>query len=103
MPLTVTQQLIDDGYLALVKTLNGQEVSSDTIAIIVMRAITVVNGLLDAKTKHVYRTELLLAILRKLIDSQIPPSLLRTDLHAFVEANGTEMMPRKSLFACCTR
>lgn len=98
MPLTVTQQLINQCYDVLMIKLNGQEVNKDTLVQIIFMAVAVTLGAMQSNTKHEYKVQLVTSILHKLIQEQVQDTNLKKSLDDIVDKTILGFMPQSS---CC--
>jgi len=81
--IKITQEMIETAYNKLKMIVSGEKITTINIGIIVMYALQIANEMLV--TNKNYKVELAIAILRKLIDSEIPDLEERKILNQLVE------------------
>lgn len=81
--IKITQEMIETAYDKLKRIISGEKVTIINIGIIVAYALQIANEMLI--TNKNYKVELALAILRKLIDSEISDPTEQQILHQLVE------------------
>lgn len=103
----VTHQMIEDAYNKLRVIIQNKNVNEGNIVVMIAYAMQLSDGMLN--TSKVYKAELALTIIRKLVDDEVNDPRVRAILHNIIDVtvphllNSIEDLPGliKKYLCCC--